>query len=344
MKKVLTIILILISTFSLTSCSNEKTLTRSNLLLDTIVEVTLYKGGNEEILDESFNTIRYYDDLFDAFDQESEVGSISTIPTTVSDDTLELIEENLKFYNLSSGNFNPYLGTLISLWDFGTEGKTEAPSSEEINTVLEALDYEIVIDEETNTISLANEDTKLNLGASVKGFVADQLKKYLVSQNVSSAIINLGGNVLLIGDKDGDDFVVGIDNPEIGENTPIATLTLRDKSIVTSGNYQRYFYDSEGNFYHHILNPSTGYPVDNNLKEVIIVSDSSLLGDLLSTTCFIMGETEALDFLRANNFEEDLGVIFVDKDNHIEVSSNLKDDFSLQPEFDAIYTVDYFDL
>ena len=143
-------------------------------------------------------------------------------------------------------------------------------------------------------------NVQVDLGFIAKGFVADKLKEYLVEKGVKSAIISLGGNVVVIGSKpDGSDYNIGIKDPDNPEGI-IDSISVSDKSVVTSGTYERYV-EYDGVKYHHILNTNTGYPVKTDVKSVTIISDSSLEGDALSTICLILGEEKSKDILEKYN-------------------------------------------
>lgn len=339
MKFKLIIFLLLMSTIVFFGCDN-KIFTRSNIFLDTIVEITIYNGGSEQVLEDCFKTIEKYDGLLNSYDENSQLNEINTEFKTVDSDVYELIQRNYEFYNLSKDYFSPFLGNVIELWDFSDKSNHEIPNPDIVNNYLKQLEgVELEFSPQNYGIKINKENIKINLGATAKGFVADKLKQYLLEKDVTSAIINLGGNVNLVGDRNGQNFSVGIDSPEIGINEPIGSLSLSNKSIVTSGYSQRYFFDTDGNFYHHILDPKTGFPVNSDLKQVVIVSDSSLVGDYLSTTCFVMGEQKALDFLNELNIEDDLGYILINTKNEITVSNSLKNNFSLFDEFKEQYFI-----
>ena len=144
-------------------------------------------------------------------------------------------------------------------------------------------------------ITLTDVGLMLDLGGIAKGFTADRIKDRLLEAGVSSAIINLGGNVLLVGSKpDGSDFRVGIRDPESaadagGTEHITRTVTLSDRSVVTSGTYERYF-EEDGVRYHHILDPATGYPADSGLVSVTVISADSANGDALATACLVLGQ------------------------------------------------------
>ena len=149
--------------------------------------------------------------------------------------------------------------------------------------------------------------------------IADQVKNYLIEEGIEHAYINLGGNILTLGGKtDGSNFRIGIQKPFAEDGTVMAVLPLSDKSIVSSGNYERYF-KKDGKIYHHILDPSTGYPIENNLNQVTIISDKSVDGDALSTTCYALGLDEGLKLIRSM---DNIEAVFITDDNTIHKSSD----------------------
>lgn len=167
----------------------------------------------------------------------------------------------------------------------------------------------------------------VDLGCIAKGYIADRMKEYLVSHGVESATITLGGNVLCIGTHpDGTPFHIGIQKPFADRNETMAIADIEDLSVVTSGIYERYFQE-DGVLYHHILNPDTGYPYDNDLTSVTIISQDSADGDGLSTACFALGLQEGLKLVEAA-VPKAYG-IFVTKDGGVHYSRDLQKDISL---------------
>ena len=160
---------------------------------------------------------------------------------------------------------------------------------------------------------------KIDLGGIAKGYIADQVKNYLVEEGIEHAYINLGGNILTLGGKtDDSNFRIGIQKPFAEDGTVMAVLPVSDKSIVSSGNYERYF-KKDGKIYHHILDPSTGYPIENNLNQVTIISDKSVDGDALSTTCYALGLDEGLKLIQSM---DNIEAVFITNDNTIYKSSD----------------------
>ena len=171
-----------------------------------------------------------------------------------------------------------------------------------------------------STVTLADPEAKIDLGGIAKGFVADKIKSYMVQTGVTSAIINLGGNIVTIGGKkNSGNFNIGIQKPFGSSEEYSAIVKGSNLSIVTSGSYERYF-KQDGKIYHHILDTKTGYPVDNRLLSVTIISEDSLSGDALSTSCFALGLKKGMRLIENT---PEIEALFIDKDYKIHTSSGL---------------------
>ncbi len=203
--------------------------------------------------------------------------------------------------------------------------KKKVPSDEDIQTALSLINYEnIKVD--GNKLTFAKEGMGLDLGAIAKGYIADKMKEFLVSKGVKSATINLGGNVLCIGKKpDNTPFRIGIQKPFADRSETITVLDIEDKSVVSSGIYERYF-EKDGTFYHHILNPDTGYPYNNHLVSVTIISDQSVDGDGLSTSCFALGLEKGLELI---NSLPDVHAVFITDDYQLYYSDNFQKELKI---------------
>ena len=266
--------------------------------LNTAVTVTIYDSQDRELLTECMNLCDKYEKIFSRTASDSELYQLNhreLTPVAGTEDTFqvsnplaELIRKGLYYSELSEGAFDIAIEPLTSLWDFTAEDP-QVPEDRLIQEALTKCDYHNVSVSDNNEVILKTEDTAIELGAIAKGYIADRLKDYLISQGVKSAIINLGGNVLCIGGKpDDSSFKIGIQKPFADRSETIAVMDIKDKSVVSSGVYERCF-EQDGTLYHHLLNPRTGYPYDNGLIAVTIISDESVDGDALSTTCFALG-------------------------------------------------------
>jgi len=237
-----------------------------------------------------------------------------------------VIKESHRYARLTNGLFNITVAALISLWQHS--GKCgQIPSHSFIEDALTKVDYEdILIDEQNRKIKLRQEGQKIDLGGIAKGYTANQVIQYYRQKGLHSAMINLGGNVALFGKrKDGKLWQVGIQDPDRERGQCLATIAVSDTSVVTSGDYERFFLEDD-RYYHHILNPFTGYPADSKLRSVTVIHPDAMLADVLSTTLFISGLEKGIKMLRCF---ADVEVIMVDKEKNIYLSSSLLEQFQL---------------
>ena len=313
------LIFILILCLSGCEAANEP-VTKTDFVLDTVASIAIYdplpKKDGELLLEQCFSEIRRYEDLFSAEKEGSDVSRINEAEgeeVHVSHETAELVGIALKYCELSEGAFDITIRPVSKLWDFKSEEK-QVPESEDIEKGLKAVGYEkVILDSDKDTVRLKDPEAGIDLGGIAKGYIADRIKEYLKEKGIKSAIINLGGNVLLIGSKPGGrDFVVGIEKP-FGDGEMADEVSVSDISVVTSGNYERYFY-SGGRLYHHILDTKTGYPAESGLNGVKILSKHSADGDALSTALFSLGKEKGESLIRKMD-DELIGVYYIDEDN-----------------------------
>ncbi len=273
---------------------NITPVTVNGFYFNTVISLTFYETDTEKLkqLENSCNRLMQdYEAMFSRTVEGSDVWNINHAnckPVTVSDETVFLLQKAIDYAVLSEGLVDPTIGSLSALWNFGDTNEKKIPSKEEISKALSHVNYEnIIID--GNQVTLNDPDAVIDLGFIAKGYIADLLKEYLLTQDVNHAIINLGGNVLAIGTKpDGSNYKVGIQKPFAQTGTALMTVPISDCSLVSSGNYERYFTQND-TLYHHILSTQDGYPADSDLSQVSIITPSSVDGDALSTLCFILG-------------------------------------------------------
>ena len=295
MRKTIALLLVLLLLTPMACEAQPKPLSRTDYLLDTVVTLTLY-DAREADLDAAFKEIRRLNDLLDAYDPFSDLGWVQAAagvkPVAVSPETMELPLFAKEMYEQTGGYLDATVGPLIDLWDIRNGG--HYPTESELTRALGLLGMEdLVLDEAQGTAYLPRPGMRLDLGAFAKGYIADKIKALLLDRGVKSAVLDLGRNILLIGEKpDGAPFSIGVQSP-MNSGDLLRVLSLRDKSLVTSGTYERYF-EHEGKRYHHVLDPFTGFPADRDLLAVTVLSDSSLWGDALSTACLLLGEEEGL--------------------------------------------------
>ena len=259
----------------------------------------------EAFLDECFTECSRYENLFSAKKEGSDIWNInhaggSSVP--VDPATYELIEKALYYAKISDGAFDPTIGTVTDLWNFHADSDQTVPDDASLKEALSHVDYskvELTKNEDKYSVRLLDKDARLDLGGIAKGFIADRLKTFYQNNNASSGIINLGGNVLLVGGKpsgSSSDYNVAVQKPFADEGDPMLTLSMQDKSLVTSGIYDRFF-EKDGQIYHHILDSKTGLPIHNDIYSATIVSDSSVDGDALSTICYSLGMKKGMELI-----------------------------------------------
>lgn len=314
----------------LTGCQKKQDdyISKTNYMLNTIVTIQIYDSTDETLLDGCFDLCRQYEEMFSRTIDTSEISRLNRGEITeVSDETAELIQKGLYYAGLSEGAFDITIAPVSSLWDFSSGSENPSlPEQHMLEQALELVDYENV-DLNGTQLSFAKKGMALDLGAIAKGYIADRLKTYLMEHGVSSATINLGGNLLCIGKKpSGEPFRIGIQKPFADHNEIIGTVAIDDLSVVSSGIYERYI-TVDGKQYHHILNPATGYPYDNGLTSVTIISARSVDGDALSTSCFCLGLEKGMELIDSI---PDCYAIFITTDNTLHYSNGLEDTFQLQ--------------
>ncbi len=297
--------------------STEKEFSATRILLDTAVQITIYSGGSNDILEECFNLCQEYEQLFSTTILDSDISRINSSdgkPLEVNPQTAELLRLSYDYSKLSDGVFDITVLPLKELWDFKAQDP-KLPDNKQISNALASIGYNNVSVTE-NTVTLKN-NAKVDLGGIAKGYIADRLCEYLKSQNVTCALVNLGGNVACVGEKSGG-FKIGVKKP-YSLNEVLKTIQIDNGSVVTSGCYERYF-TLDDKQYHHILDTKTGYPVDNDLAGVTVISENSALADFLSTTLYALGYEKALQFLQDQPAE----AVFVFKDNSVRLSDGLE--------------------
>ncbi|MBU5484916.1 FAD:protein FMN transferase [Clostridium sp. MSJ-11] len=335
MNKKIVLGIILSSFLLLTSCGQkvakeEPYVTRENYLLGTIVQLKVYGENAEKAANKAMDVISNIDDLMSPSKPNSEVSQINSNSgksyVKVSDDTLNVIKKSLYYSSLSDGAFDVTVGPLVNIWGIGTD-HARVPGEKEIKEKLSLINYkDIEIDEKSKSVKLKREGQGIDLGAIAKGYAADKVKEVLVEEGVKTAFINLGGNVVTLGKKtDGSDWNIGVQDPLETRGGYFAIVKASDKSVVSSGNYERFF-EQNGVRYHHILDTKTGYPSNNEIMATTIISEKSIDGDALSTSVFVLGLDKGMRLIEGL---EGVEAVFVTKDKKVYTTSGLKDSIKI---------------
>lgn len=331
-----------------TSTATEKEpISISSIKLNTAIQITIYDSQDKSLLDDCLALCDRYELIFSRTNENSELYKLNhrkdtsdkdpnadgqTIPYPISgtadtwhisEDLASLLSQGLSITRESDGAFDIAIAPLTSLWDFTAEDP-KVPDDAAIQKALPLCSSDgVTIDDQD--ITLPSDDIQFDVGAIAKGYIADRMKDLLVKKGVNSAIINLGGNVLCIGSKpDGTPFKVGIQKPFADRNETEAVMDITGKSVVSSGIYERCF-KQNGKLYHHILNPKTGFPYDNSLISVTIISDQSVGGDALSTTCFALGLEDGLKFAEKKGVQ----AVFITEDYELHYTDGFQDEINV---------------
>lgn len=302
MKNLCNILILCFTLLLLTGCSLQtaEPITKTGIYFDTVVQIDIYDSDDISLIEQCFDYCREFEQTVSRTIETSEIYRLNHAngnPVEVSNVTLELIKKGIEYGDLTNGKFDITIAPLSELWNFKGNAGT-VPSEVDILESLSHVNYKnIVID--GNKVSLTDPKSALDLGGIAKGYMADNLKEYLIHKGVESALINLGGNILAIGTKpNGVPFNLGIQKPFDKQGTIITSVKAKDSSVVTSGVYERYF-KVDDVLYHHILNSETGYPCNNGLFGVTILSKKSVDGDALSTSCFLLGSEDGMKLIES---------------------------------------------
>ena len=283
----------------------------------------------EDIAEKATLIMRDYEEKLSFFKENSEISKVNRDAakgfTKVSLDTFEILKNSTYYSKLTNGIFDITIAPLVEEWEINSNNP-KVLSEKKVKELKTLVDYEDVILNENNlSVMLLRENQKIDLGGIAKGYIADKIIEFYKENNINSAIINIGGNIKVLGKKDHDSlWSVGIYEPKKHSEKCICSIEVEDKSVVTSGAYERAFiYKDE--LYCHILNPKTGYPIKSDLKSITVVSSESIDGDALSTPLFIMGKDKAYEFMKKHNIS---GVMITNNDEII-ITKDLLEGFKL---------------
>ncbi|QAA30927.1 FAD:protein FMN transferase [Clostridium manihotivorum] len=298
---------------------------RNSFGLGTLIHLRAYGGKNEIAIDEAIKLINEIDNKMSAFKESSDICRINfkagLEAEIVSKETFYVLEKAKEYSKLTEGTFDPTIRPLVELWNLGGK-QGHIPSKEDIEEKLKLINYkDIILDKEKLSVKLKNNNQKLDLGGIAKGYAADRVRDVLKKYKVKSALIDLGGNIYVLGNKEsGEKWNIGIQNPFKERGQYVGVLSLSNKSIVTSGNYEKYFI-SEGKRYHHILDAKTGFPSESEIVSATIISDDSIDGDGLSTGIYILGVEKSLEILEA---VDGIDGVLITRDKKVYVTSGIK--------------------
>ena len=317
-----------------TACSNmgiagAEPVMKDGYYLDTICSVTVYRMTGEDgtvkdaadmseeaeaAIDGSFELCSDLESKLSRTRKDSDISRINSAKgewTEVSAETIEIIQKGMEYSHMSDGVFDITVGGVTKQWDFhAAEGEAKVPDEETLAEAVKHINYRNIA-VEGNRVKLTDTETEIDLGGIAKGYIGDRMTEFLESKGVVSAVINLGGNVICVGGKtDEDGFVIGVEAPFSDRSEIIGKVNARDKTLVTSGIYERRI-EVDGKTYHHILDTKTGWPVETDLDAVTLIADKGRSADIdaLSTTCLIKGSDEGMKLIENTDGVEGVFVL-----------------------------------
>lgn len=273
---------------------------RSERLMGTTITVSICDPQADELLAHCFELLRSYEHRFSANDASSELMEVNhqagISPVQVHPDLFELIALGTLHSQAKNSHLNIAIGPLVQTWRIGFSD-ARRPAPEEIEQALLKIDpQQIQLDQENYTVFLKRPGMKIDLGALAKGYSADLIATYLRGKGIKDALIDLGGNILTVGQHPvkQQPWRIGIQNPVEKRGNHLLVLSVNDKSVVTSGIYERHL-EVDGQSFHHIFDSATGYPVETDLASITILSDRSVDGEIWTTRLFGDSPTSILN-------------------------------------------------
>lgn len=324
------LVFIFVLTLYFKTYNNKPPTLRQFYALGTVIQLKAYGSKSNKAIEEATHRLNIIDDKMSLFKKNSEVSDINEnagiSSCKVSEDTYFVVKKAVEYSKLSEGTFDPTIGPITSLWAIGT-AKARIPDKTLINSALKLVNYkDIILNEKDYTVKLKSIGQKIDIGGIAKGYAADEVRNILKANKIKSALIDLGGNIFALGKKpDGTRWNIGVQNPFDERGESIGFISVEDKSVVTSGNYERYFIANEKKF-HHIIDPITGYPSNSKIISATIISEHSIDGDGLSTGIYIMGLHKSISLIESI---KNVDAIFITEDKEIYITSGIMNHFKL---------------
>lgn len=319
-------------------CTNRNTpVEKLSFQMGTIISMKAYGENAQKAEAQITDMIKEIEDTMSVNITSSAISQLnmqsgSSKSIKLNDDILYVLQTAKKYSELSDGALDVTIYPLVKEWGITTDNP-KVPSEDTIKRLLKLVDFkQLSINKVDKSVELPLRGSMVDLGAIAKGYTADEGIRIFKENGIKSAFINLGGNVSVLGSKpDGTSWEVGIQNPRGADGEYIGILKLKDKTVVTSGDYEKFF-EKDGVRYHHILDPKTGYPGNSDLISSTIVTEKSIEADALSTATFVLGLEKSKVLLKKLNGVE---AIFITKDKKIHITEGLKQYFELKDESGA---------
>ena len=287
--------------------------------LGTSITLQIFGALDKSVINDSFTLIDHYEDLLTVNRDVSEVMEVNHAagkhPVQVSSGTYDLIKLAVEKSRENFG-FNALIGPVVKLWAIGFKD-AHVPTDDQIKERMKLIDpFSVDLNDSDQTVFLKKAGMELDLGGIAKGWIADRIKDFWMAYGVHAGIINLGGNILLVGDspkRTSGQWSVGVQDPKEPRGNNIASVMVPQCSAVTSGTYERYL-EVDGHKYHHLIDPRTGYPVETNLAGVTTFTRYSVEAEIECKRLFFAGKPIA----GWHDDPDRIGAVFVYNDEHVE--------------------------
>lgn len=326
MKRALGFVLIIILLF-ICGCGTGRNILSEDTVFafDTFMSFSVY-SDDEKVTDRLVERVYELENMLSVTDTESEVYEINESrgnEVTISGELEKIIKTAVEVSTETEGAFDITAYPYVRAWGF-TTGEYRIPSEGELNDISGTVGYEKIKTDQNKVV--LSDGAMIDLGGIAKGFLSDNLIDFVKEEGCPGALLNLGGNICVVGKKPGNiPWNIGIASPYNQEKL-LGTIEATDECIITSGGYERYFEGSDGEIYWHIINPKTGYPAKSGLVSVTVVGKNGMVCDALSTALFVMGEERALDYYKEHDGFE---MILVTEDGRVLVSEGLEERFTI---------------
>ena len=295
--------------------------------MGTIHTITLYGKNRGGLAERMRREVLAMDRAWSIFREDSTLSELNRsagiAPVSVDEDTLALLNTCVSLCKLTDGAFDVTSGALSALWRTAAK-QNRMPGEDALRSAMTRTDARsIVLNGKDRTAYLPKTGQAVDFGGIAKGFASDRLKEMLLSEGVRDAMLNLGGNVTAVGQP----VSIGVRNPFVPKDAPIGTLTICNRSVVTSGSYER-FCSIGGRRYHHIIDPHTGYPSESGLVSVTLIGSNATDLDALATGVFVLGAERGQKILKERNID----AIFITTEGEVRITESLKSSFSLRKD------------
>jgi len=338
-KKTIGIILFITTIFCITGCKNKSIYISDDtkyekdfFAMDTYMAFAAYGKNAQKGLEKAMERVEEIEKVFSVTRQDSEVYAVNhrTENTVeVSKELIDILEPALRISQSTQGAFDISIYPVLKAWGF-TTGDYHVPSEQEIKSLLQKVGYDRIQTDANRSKVTLPEGMEIDFGGIVKGYSGDEAVRVLKECGVDSAILSLGGNIQALGSKpDGSAWNIAVKNPD-DTDSYIGILQVRDKAVVTSGGYERFFEGDDGEIYWHILNPATGYPARQGLISVTIIGECGRDCDALSTALFVKGLDGAAAYWKEyGGFE----AIFVTEEREMYITEGISELFAPEGEY-----------